>query len=207
MILIACEESQTVCKAFRDLGFEAFSCDIQDPSGGFPEWHIKGDAIKEAYSGKYKMMIAHPPCTYLTNSGVCWLWEDRKQGKKNKERWKHLDDGALLFRSLLEAPIDHIAIENPIPHKYAVERIGRKYDQLIQPYHFGHTESKATCLWLKGLPKLIHTSDLRAETMALPYSERNRLHMIGPSPERAKLRSKTYKGIAKAIAEQWGALL
>ena len=95
-ILIACEESQTVCLAFRELGFEAYSCDVQDCSGGHPEWHIKGDAIKEAYSGKYDMMIAHPPCTYLANSGVRWLYN--KDGSKNKERWDNMEDAALFFK-------------------------------------------------------------------------------------------------------------
>ena len=137
-VLVACEESQTVTIELRKLGHEAYSCDIIDCSGGHPEWHIKSDALIEAYSGKYDMMIAHPPCTYLCNSGVSWLYKD-------KSRWDNLDEGAAFFKKLLDAPIHKIAIENPIPHKYAVERIGRKYDQLIQPYNFGHTERKATC--------------------------------------------------------------
>jgi hypothetical protein len=115
-----------------------------------------------------------------------------------------LDEACEFFKKLMNAPIKHIALENPIPHKYAVERIGGKYDQLVQPYHFGHKESKATCFWLKNLPKLQHTNDVKKETMALSYEERNRLHMLPPSTDRAKLRSKTFEGIAKAIAEQWG---
>ena len=116
-VLVACEESQTVCKAFRNIGVDAYSCDIQDCSGGKPEWHIKGDAIKEAYSGKYDLMIAHPPCTYLTNSGVTWL--HRQPG-----RWQLMRDGAEFFKTLLDAPIPLIAVENPIMHKYDVEIIG-----------------------------------------------------------------------------------
>ena len=201
-VLIACEESQTVCKAFRALGIDAYSCDLQEPSGGHPEWHIQGDAVKEAYSGKYDMMIAHPTCTYLTNSGVCWLWN--KDGSRNEDRWQKLKEGAEFFKTLLDAPIPLIAIENPIPHKYAVELIGRKYDQCIQPYHFGHTESKATCFWLKGLPKLKATNDVKEQWKQLPKNEAQRLHYLPPGPERAKLRSKTFQGVAQAMAEQWG---
>ena len=204
-VLVACEESQTVCKAFRALGIEAYSCDLQEPSGGHPEWHIQGDAVKEAYSGKYDMMIAHPPCTYLTNSGVCWLYN--KDGSRNEERWRNLNEAAEFFKKLLDAPIPLIAIENPIPHKYGVKLIGRKYDQLVQPYHFGHTESKATCFWLKGLPRLIATNDVKEQWKQLPKNEAQRLHYLPPGPERAKLRSKTFQGIAKAMAEQWGTFI
>jgi hypothetical protein len=200
-ILVACEESQAVTIELRKLGFEAYSCDLQDCSGGHPEWHIKGDAIKEAYSGKYDMMIAHPTCTFLTNSGVCWLY--KKDGSRNEERWQNLKEGAEFFKKLLDAPIEFIAVENPIPHKYAVELIGYKYDQLIQPYQFGHAESKATCFWLKGLPNLMPTNNVKEEWKALPKNIAQRLHFLPPGPERAKLRSKTYSGIAKAIAEQW----
>tara|TARA_R100001530_G_scaffold128893_1_gene98866 strand:- start:2493 stop:2942 length:450 start_codon:yes stop_codon:yes gene_type:complete len=145
----------------------------------------------------WDLLIAHPPCTYLCNSGVCWL-------KTKPSRWEKLDEAAAFFRALWEADIPKIAIENPVPHRYAVERIGGKYSQIIQPYQFGHREQKATCLWLKGLPKLEPTSDLKAETLALPDGERQRLHWLPPSPDRAKLRSKTYSGIANAMAKQWG---
>ena len=201
-ILISCEESQTVCKAFRELGFEAYSCDIQDCSGGHPEWHIKGDAIKEAYSGKYDMMIAHPPCTYISNSGVQHLYN--KDGSPNTERWTNLEDGCDFFTKLLDAPIKYIAIENPIPHKYGVGLIGGKYTQIIQPYQFGHAESKATCLWLKGLPKLTETNNVKELWKSLPKKEAQRLHYLSPGPQRAKLRSKTFEGFAKAMAYQWG---
>ena len=188
-ILVACEESQAITIELRKQGEEAFSCDLQESSGGHPEWHIQGDALKEAYSGRYDMMIAHPTCTYLTNSGVRWLFNDDKS--RNEERWTDLAEGAEFFKKLMDAPIEKIAIENPIPHKYAVELIGRKYDQLVQPYHFGHTESKATCWWLKNLPKLTHTNDVKKEWKQLPKKESQKIHYMSPSPERAKLRSKT----------------
>ena len=204
-VLVACEESQAVTIAFRKLGIEAYSCDLQPCSGGHPEWHIQGDAIIEAYSGKYDMMIAHPTCTYLTNSGVCWLWN--KDGIRNEERWQKLKEGAEFFKALLDAPIPLKAIENPIPHKYALELIGRKYDQLVQPYMFGEPESKATCLWIEGLPSLKETNNVKHIWKELPKNQAQRLHYLPPGPERAKLRSKTYKGIAEAMATQWGAII
>jgi hypothetical protein len=190
-ILVACEESQVVCLAFRELGHEAYSCDILDCSGGHPEWHIQGDAIEQAYSGKYDLMVAHPPCTRLCNSGVCWL------NKRNL--WQEMREGADFFKALLDAPIKHKAIENPIPHKYALEIIGRKYDQIIQPWQFGHGETKATCLWLENLPLLVPSQ--------IVEGREQRLHRLPPGPERAKLRSKTYPGIAKQMATQWSTIL
>ena len=200
-VLVACEESQAVTIEFRKLGFEAYSCDILDCSGGHPEWHIKDDVLNHI-DNNWDLMIGHPTCTYLTNSGVFWLYN--KDGSRNQDRWDKLKKGAEFFNNLMNAPISLIAIENPIPHKYAVELIGRKYDQLIQPYHFGHTESKATCFWLKGLPNLIKTDDVKEQWKKLPKNEAQRLHYLPPGPDRAKLRSKTYQGIAKAMANQWG---
>lgn len=202
-ILVACEESQAVTIELRKRGHDAFSCDLQPCSGGHPEWHIQGDVLNELGKG-WDAMIAHPTCTFITNSGVCWLYN--KDGSRNEERWSNLDEACVFFKALLDAPIPYKAIENPIPHKYAVERIGRKYDQLIQPYQFGHTESKATCLWLEGFPKLKETNNVKAEWKKLPKNEAQRLHYLPPGPERAKLRSKTFKGIAEAIADQWGGL-
>ncbi len=187
-ILVACEESQAVTIELRKLGHEAYSCDLQECSGGYPEWHIVGDALKEAYSGKYDAMIAHPPCTYIANSGVHWL--NKKPG-----RWEQLRDGAAFFRAIMEAPIPMKAIENPIPHRYGVELIGRKYDQIIQPWQFGHGETKATCLWLEGLPPLQPTQ--------IVSGREQRVWKLPPSKDRAKLRSKTYQGIAAAMAQQW----
>ena len=201
-VLVACEYSATVRDAFAALGHDAWSCDLLPSDKGGK--HIQGNVLDILDQG-WDLMIAHPPCTYLTNSGVCWLWQKGKKNVKVQDRWDLLDEGAAFFRALLECDIPRIAIENPIPHKYAVSRIGRKYDQLVQPYHFGHMESKATCFWLKGLQPLRHTSNLRAATLALPYEERNRLHYLPPSKDRWKIRSQTYQGIADAIADQWGA--
>jgi len=153
-VLVACEESQEVCKAFRALGHEAYSCDILPCSGGHPEWHIQGDAIIEAYSGKYDMMIAHPPCTYLSNAGACHLYP---KGVLNEERLTKGIDAVYFFRRLLDAPIPRICVENPVQSKvFGIE----KYTQIIQPYQFGHPMAKKTCLWLKGLPPLIPTNVL-----------------------------------------------
>ena len=196
-VLVACEYSATVRDAFRALGHEAWSCDLL-PSDGEAMWHIQGDALEVAYGQHWDLLIAHPPCTYLTNSGVTWLHKD-------PTRWAKLDEGAAFFKALWNAPIERIAIENPIMHKYAKERIGgMRQTQTIQPYHFGHLEQKATCLWLKNLPQLVHTSDLKAETRALPDNERQRLHYLPPSADRWKLRSTTFAGIAAAMAYQWG---
>lgn len=187
-VLIACEESQAVTKAFRARGHEAYSCDILPCSGGHPEWHIQDDVLKHL-DDEWDLMIAHPPCTRLCNSGVRWLAE--------KNLWDDLDDAVTFFMKLQEAPIPMICIENPIPHKYARVKIGG-YTQLIQPWMFGHGETKATCLWLKELPKLKPTN--------IVEGREQRLHRLPPSKDRAKLRSKTYPGIAKAMAEQWGNL-
>ena len=151
-ILIACEESQTITKEFRKLGHNAFSCDLLDCSGGYPEWHIKKDAIEEAYSGKYDMMIAHPPCTYLAVSGARWLYN--KDKSKNKERWENQKLALEFVKKLMDAPINKIAVENPVS---VISTQIRKPDQIIQPYQFGDKAQKTTCLWLKNLPHLKHT--------------------------------------------------
>lgn len=211
-VLVACEESQAITIELRKQGIDAYSCDLQPCSGGHPEWHIQGDAIIESYSGKYIAMIAHPTCTFITNSGVCWLYN--KDGSRNEERWHNLVKAVKFFNKLKNAPIKYIAVENPIPHKYARDGFSfytpmmgcvgiGKYDQLIQPYMFGEPESKATCLWLKGLPKLKETNNVKHIWKELPKNQAQRLHYLPPVPERAKLRSKTFKGIAEAIAEQW----
>ena len=187
-VLIACEESQEVCKAFRRLGHEAYSCDTQECSGGHPEWHIQDDVINQL-NRVWDLIIAHPPCTRLCNSGVMWL------NKRNL--WDELNIACEFFNIFKWTNCDKVCIENPIPHKYAVEKIG-KYSQIIQPWMFGHGESKATCLWLKGLPKLKPTK--------IVEGREQRLHRLPPSKDRAKLRSKTYPGIAQAMAEQWGSV-
>lgn len=211
-VLIACEESQTVCIAFRNKGHEAYSCDLQDCSGGHPEWHIKGDALIEAYSGRYDLMIAHPPCTYISFAGTRW-WNDKGRVFKRLE-------GLHFFAQLWDAPIEKICIENP---RSCASPTIATYTQSINPYYFGDEASKPTWLWLKNLPKLIHIkhdNDLFDEKThvgkgefiyhmtkkgkmkgdAKWYSDAFRL----PPSERAKLRSKTFQGIANAMAEQWG---
>lgn len=194
-ILIACEYSGKVREAFRKLGHDAWSCDLL-PSDDNSPFHIQGDVLEIIYDD-WDMMIAHPPCTYLTNAGVTWL--HRQPGRGDL-----MEEGARFFKMLLEAPIPKIAVENPIMHKYAIEIIGRRQDQVLQPWMFGHTERKATCLWLKGLPKLTPTNNVREEMLKLPKNQQQRLHYLPPSRDRWKLRSETYQGIANAMAEQWG---
>ena len=146
-VLIACEESQAVCKAFRELGHEAFSCDILPCSGGHPEWHIQGDVLEQLDKG-WDLMIAHPPCTYLSNAGSLHLFKGKKL---NQERYEHGLEAKEFFMELLNAPIPRICVENPI--QATIFKIP-KYTQIIQPWMFGDEASKATCLWLIGLPKL-----------------------------------------------------
>ena len=196
-VLVACEYSGTVRDALQARGHDAMSCDILPTDA--PGDHFQGDVREVLYDKSWDLIIAHPPCTYLCNSGVSWLHKD-------EQRWAHLDMAANFFKLFLDVDCKRVAIENPIPHRYAVERIGRKYDQIVQPWMFGHTERKATCFWLKGLPKLVETDNVKAEMLTLPKREQQRLHYLPPSADRAKLRSKTYQGIADAMAEQWGNL-
>jgi hypothetical protein len=196
-VLVACEYSGVVRDAFTKAGHDATSCDLL-PSESTNGKHFQGD-VMEILAQDWDLLIAHPPCTYLTNSGVCWLHKD-------PSRWALLDEGAAFFKSLLEAPIRMKCIENPIQHKYAKERIGRKQNQVIQPWMFGHMEQKATCLWLEGLPLLQPTNNVKAQMLELPKRERERLHYLPPSKDRWKLRSTTYQGIADAMAAQWGGL-
>jgi len=194
-ILVACEYSGRVRDAFIKRGHEAMSCDLLETDASGP--HYTGDVLDILGQG-WDMLIAHPPCTYLANSGVSWLHKDAA-------RWGLLDEGAAFFKALLEADINKVAIENPIMHKYAKERIGGvRQTQVIQPWMFGHTEQKATCLWLKNLPPLEQTKNVKDEMMKLEPKERQRLHYLPPSKDRWKLRSTTYQGIADAMAEQWG---
>jgi hypothetical protein len=196
-ILVACEYSGRVRDAFIECGHEAMSCDILPTD--VPGPHYQGD-VRDVLGDNWDLMVAHPPCTYLTNSGVTWLHKD-------PTRWAKLDDAAAFFKLLLDAPIPRIAVENPIMHKYAKERIGGiKQTQVIQPWMFGHMEQKATCLWLKGLPPLVPTNNVKEAMMALPDNERQRLHYLPPSADRWKKRSETFLGIAQAMADQWGAL-
>lgn len=183
-ILLGCEESQAVCIEFRKLGHEEFSCDIQECSGGHPEWHLQMDVFEAIKLKDWDMGIFFPECTHLAVSGARYFEQKRKDGRQQKA----ID----FFLKIASAPIDKIAIENPIG---IMSNIFRKPDQIIQPWQFGHGETKATCLWLKGLPKLIQTN--------VVDGREQRIWKLPPSPDRAKLRSKTYPGIAKAMAEQW----
>jgi len=197
-ILIACEESGRVRDAFRERGHNAWSCDILDcRSSEYKEYHIKGDVL-EVLQDDWDMIIGFPPCTYLCNSGVRWLHE-------RPERWQQMEEGAALFNAILGS-CNRVAVENPVMHKYAKALIGEQ-SQSIQLYQFGHLETKRTCLWLRGLPELVPTSDLKEETMALPYKDRALVHYASPGPDRARFRSETRQGVADAMAEQWARLL
>jgi len=196
-ILVACEYSGTVRDAFRRLGHDAISCDILPTDVEGP--HFQGD-VREILNQGWDLMIAHPPCTYLTNSGVRWLHTD-------ESRWDKLKEGADFFKTLLNASIPRICIENPIMHKHAKELIGQDKTQIIQPWMFGHMEQKATCLWLKNLPPLKPTNDVKEQMKALSVKERNRIHYLPPSADRWKIRSTTFLGIADAMAQQWHEVL
>ena len=194
-VLVGCEYSGRVRDAFAALGHDAWSCDIL-PSDA-PGNHIQGDVLDVINDG-WDLMVSHPPCTYLSNSGVRHLHKDTA-------RWPKMFEAAAFFKALLNAPIPRIAVENPIQHKYARQLIGNgKATQIVHPWMFGHKEQKATCLWLRGLMPLREADNVRAAMMALPDNERQRLHYLPPSPDRWKLRSTTFQGIADAMAAQWG---
>lgn len=224
-VLVACEESQRVCISFRERGHEAYSCDVVEPSGGHPEWHILGDALKvlnpEYECGessiyfrtmdntphlvvKWDLIIAHPPCTYLSNAGACRLYP--RKGELNQERYQKGLEAKDFFMQFYNADCEKICIENPIPSK--VFKMP-PYSQTIQPYQFGEPYSKKTCLWLKGLPKLHPTNTL---TDYKPFVSCGTSRNKGNPDKRgvsraggaAKMRSKTFWGIARAFAEQWG---
>ena len=197
-VLVACEYSGTVRDAFRKLGHDAWSCDLL-PTDSNPEYHFQCD-VREILNNGWDMMIAHPECTYLTNSGVSWLYKDIN-------RWFKLFEGAEFFKLMLNADIPKIAVENPIQHKYARKIIEQDYSQIIQPWMFGHMERKATCLWLKNLPKLTPSNNVYEEMVKLPKNQQQRIHYLPPSEDRWKIRSKTFQGIADAMAEQWGGVI
>lgn len=205
-VLIACEESQRSCIEFRKRGFEAYSCDIQPCSGGHPEWHICGDVLAILEGGEFfasngdnhyipswDLIIAHPPCTYLSNAGSRWLYA---HGYLNKDRYNKGLEAKQFFLEFYNAKCSHVAIENPVPS--AIYNLPR-YSQIIQPYMFGEPYQKRTCLWLKGLPKLKPTN-----IVSNPVSTMEAKWFNSGGKERQKNRSKTFKGIAKAFAEQWG---
>jgi hypothetical protein len=192
-ILIGCEESQEVCKAFRAKGHEAYSCDLQESSGGHPEWHLQC-CVLEAIKLKWDMAIFHPTCTYLSNAGARHLYAG---GVLQKPRFKKGLEAKEFFMALLEAPIDKVCVENPIPSTvYGLP----KYSQFVQPFEHGHPYKKKTCLWLKGLKQL-------EPSLIVNVSESTRVAgnwFNAGGSDRQKNRSKTFPGIAKAMAEQWG---
>ena len=202
-VLVACEESQEVCKAFRARGHEAYSCDLQECSGGHPEWHIKGDVL-EVLNETWDLIIAHPPCTYMSNAGACRMYPHK--GQIDKERFAKAMEAKEFFLKFWNADCPKIAIENPRPLK-CVELPTES--QRIQPYEYGEPWSKLTYLWLKGLPLLTPTNIV---TEYKPYvscgTSRNKGNKEKSGMSRAggasKVRSKTFPGIAKAMAEQWG---
>lgn len=216
-VLVACEESQAVCIAFRSRGHRAFSCDIQECSGGHPEWHIKGDVLPlingncsfvtadthtHTQAGPWDLLIAFPPCTYMTNAGAVRM---RVKGQIQVERLNKAMDAKQFFMQFYNADCERIAIENPTPMKI----VGLpQYTQVIQPYEFGHPYSKRTCLWLKGLPLLKPTKILDHHE---PYvnggckdAHGNYRRFQGRNERDPKTRSKTFEGIAAAMADQWG---
>lgn len=216
-VLIACEESQEVCKAFRARGHEAYSCDIQECSGGHPEWHIMGDVLFiingnssfitadgkwHDLNNRWDLIIAHPPCTDLAVAGARWFPEKQKDFRQQK--------ACVFFMQMALADCDRIVVENPVG---IMSSVYRKPDQIIQPYQFGHPVRKATCLWLKGLPLLRPTEIVSTQEDEHGFSiggalrwatDENGKILPWNDPRTAKARSKTFPGIAKAMAEQWG---
>lgn len=189
-VLCACEESQAVTIEFRKLGHEAYSCDLQECSGGHPEWHLQQDVIP-LLGEKWDLVISFPPCTDLAVSGAAWFEQKRKDGRQQR--------GIEFFMEFTKIECA-FAIENPVG---IMSSIYRKPDQIIQPWMFGHPESKATCLWLSKLPLLRETNNVKHIFNTLPKNEQQRLHYLPPTKDRAKLRSKTFPGIANAMAKQW----
>lgn len=218
-ILVACEESQAVCKAFRARGHEAYSADIQEPFGGHPEWHILGDVLPlingdctfftmdggaHNISGEWDLIIAHPPCTYMTNAGAVRM---RVKGQIVQERYNKAMEAKAFFMEFYNAQCPRVAIENPTPMKIINLP---EYTQAIQPYQYGHPYSKRTCLWLKNLPPLQPTKILAFHE---PYvnggckdAHGNYRKFQGRKERDPKIRSKTFPGIAEAMADQWGCL-
>lgn len=199
-ILVGCEESQAVCIAFREKGHEAYSCDLQECSGGHPEWHIQGDVLKEAYSGNYDLMVGHPPCKFMSRAGARWMFP---KGIVCSDRLHKAMEAKAFFMKLMNSPIEKICLENPLP----LEIVGLpNHTQAIQPYQFGHPFSKRTHLWLKNLPMLKPT-DVKTEYK--PFLPSNtggakRGQKASPKNLSQKDSAKTFIGIAKAMADQWG---
>lgn len=214
-ILIACEESQRICIAMRVKGHECYSCDILSCSGGHPEWHIKQDVsallngncnfktldgIEHIINGQWDMIIAHPPCTFLTTTANKY-YDETKYGEKARKRKLDREEAVKFFMNIANAQCDKIAIENPVG---IMSTRWRKPDQIIQPYMFGNPASKRTCLWLKGLPKLIPQNECEPEKQINGMGEWYYKTSCMTKSKRAYIRSKTFPEVAQAIADQWG---
>lgn len=195
-VLVACEFSGIVRRAFAMRGHDAWSCDLL-PAEDRSNKHIIGDAREILDDGWDLLMVAHPPCTRLCNSGVRWLTAPPK-GRALADLWRDLDDAAALFSAFWNAPIERVCIENPVMHRHAKERIEnyREFAQSIQPWQFGHGETKRTCLWLRNLPTLVPTNIVDGRIA--------RVHRMSPGPDRWRERSRFFVGIADAMADQWG---
>lgn len=195
-VLVACEFSGIVRRAFANRGHDAWSCDLL-PAEDRSNKHITGDVRDILHDGWDMLIVAHPPCTRLCNSGVRWL-SAPPAGKTLEQMWQELDEGAELLSDMWNAPVERIAVENPVMHKHAKARIRNYQDpaQSVQPWQFGHGETKRTCLWLKNLPPLIPTN--------IVEGREPRVHHMSPGPDRWKERSRFFPGIAEAMADQWG---
>ena len=215
-VLIACEESQAVTKEMRALGIEAYSCDIEPCSGGCPEWHMQGD-VTPLLAQEWDMIIAFPPCTYLTHAGTRHYSRRINSEEKVLTREKKREEAVQFFMQFVNAKCNRIAIENPVGY---MNSFYRKPDQIIHPYYFGEAVQKRTCIWLKNLPLLEHTNMLpKPEPVYICQGDKCKGKRInwcealktgvgrGTQAERAKARSKTFEGIAKAMANQWGTLI
>lgn len=201
-VLIAGEFSGTFREAFKALGHEAWSCDLLPTE--IPGLHHQGDAVEFLYSREWDLLIAHPPCTMLCNSGVRWLYGG-KGTVKDPDRWEAMYRAAVFFRTFLSAPVPRIAVENPIMHRYGQELVGGGPSQIVQPWWFGEPEMKATGWWLKGLPSLVPT-DVVGPPPRDPELRKGwaKVHRASPGPDRWKERSRSYPGMAAAAAAQWG---
>lgn len=193
-VLVGCEFSGTVRDAFAALGHDAWSCDLLPTEK--PGNHIVGNVLDVIGDG-WDLAIFHPPCTYLCNSGVLWLY-GVSGNEINNERWESMQDACRLFSALLHCRIPRVAVENPVMHGHAQRIISKSFSQSIQPWQFGHGETKRTCLWLRNLPRLKPTN--------IVDGREPKIHYASPSEDRWKIRSLTYPGIAQAMAQQWGNL-
>ena len=212
-VIVACEYSGTVGAAFGRRGHEVVTVDLLPTEGDTRHYrHVQGDALevvrnqRRYLSGPADLLVAHPPCQFLTNAGTRWLYE-RGTRVKVPERWAAMAEGAAFFRALWEAEVPRVAVENPVMMGHAKALIGAEPTQSVQPWWFGHMEVKATCLWLRGLPSLVPTDDVRDRMLTeTTYAQRAKVHHASPGPDRWKLRSLTYAGMAEAMADQWGGL-